>query len=334
MDVRLKSADYQPPYPAFTAYQPADRPDVVMALMAVQSRGADRSAIEAQLRQLLEGQVGRPLQVDKSQYVDVQGADHLLFLVYWATREDQAAFWTRPDVAEFVNRPVTGDVGWWFESFHAPTTSLDANYATADIRYGIGHHSELKVEQHHAYMGSMRHRTPDFQEGKSDSTAGPIQRLTASAETLGKTIRISRLPEKLCFIRNGTAWKDAGEEEQAVYRRDMMPVYEEGAKYLRDNPLESNCYSMRITDEVHEEFDNGVQSNALAWFRSLADLETWVRCHPKHLAIMKTIMEYMVKFDFKPKLNLGHEVVVVPAGQLTCVYANCHDETGFLPYFR
>lgn len=335
MNVRSKQADYQPPYPAYSGHQPADRPDVVLAIFAVQRRkGADAGQLESAIQQLLEmAGEGKPLHFDRSRFTDVQGAENLLFMPYWATKQDQAAFWARSDVATFVDRAVSGDVGWWVESFHAPTTSLDANYAITEVKYGIGRHSDIKVEQYHAYMGSMRDRVPDYLRGTADAEPGRIERLAVPSESLGKTIRLADLPEKLCFIRSGFAWKDALPEEQVAYMRDMLPVYEEGAKYLRDNPLESNCISMRMTEELNESFDNGVQSNAIGWFLTLRDLERWVRDHPKHLAIMKTIMDYMAKFDFKPKLNLGHEVIVVPRGQLTCIYANCHNETGFLPYF-
>jgi len=337
MTERSKPADYQPPYPAYSRRPSPDMPDVVLALFAVQvHRGdADGKGVESAIQQLLNREAeGRPLHVDKSRFVDAQGAENVIFMPYWATKDVQALFWKRSDVVAFVQAPMSGGVGWWVESFHAPATSLDANYAISDVRYGIGRHSEMEVEQYHAYMGSMRDRVPDYLHGKADAQPGQLQLLDNPPQSIGATIRLSSLPDKLCFIRSGFAWKDALAEEQEAYMRDMLPVYEEGANYLRDNPLESNCISMRMTDELNEEFDTGVQSNSIGWFLSLKDLERWVRSHPRHLAIMKTIMGYMARFNFKPKLNLGHEVIVVPQGQLTCIYANCHAQTGFLPYFR
>lgn len=337
MNTRSKSADYQPPYPAYSRRSSPETPDVVLALFAVQAHrsDADGEILETAIRKLLTKVAeGQPLHIDKSRFTDALGAENVIFMPYWATKEDQATFWERPDVVAFIGTPVSGNAGWWVESFHAPTTSLDANYAISDIRYGIGRHSDMEVEQYHAYMGSMRDRVPDYLHGKADAQPNQLQLLDAPSWRPGATIRLSALPDKLCFIRGGFAWKDALPEEQEAYMRDMLPVYEEGANYLRDNPIESNCVSMRMTEELNEDFDTGVQSNAIGWFLSLKDLERWVRSHPRHLAIMKTIMEYMANFNFKPKLNLGHEVIVVPKGQLTCIYANCHAKTGFLPYFR
>lgn len=335
MNQRSKPESYVPPYPAFQAHPPANMPDVVLALFAMQAReGADGSATLAAIEALLAKDApGKPLHFDKCTFVDTSGALNVIAMPYWAKAEDQAAFWARDDVSRFAEAPMTGPVGWWCESFHAPTTSLDGNYAIADVKYGIGRHSETKEEKYHAYMGSMRDRVPDYLSGKADAEASALTRLAAAPDTLGNTIVLENLPHNLCFIRSGFAWKAATPDEQAVFMRDMMPVYSEGADYLRDNPTETNCISMRQTDEVHDDFDNGVQSNAIGWFLTLRDLERWVREHPRHLAIMRTIMDYMAAFNFQPKLNLGHEVIVVPAGQLKCIYANCHAETGFLPYF-
>lgn len=335
MNQRSRPESYVPPYPAYQADQPASRPDVVLAIFGVQAReNGDHAALTTTIAQLLERDApGKPLHYDQSQHVDSQGAVNAVLMPYWATVRDQSDFWEREEVAAFVATPQSGPVGWWCESFFAPTTSLDANYAIADVKYGIGRHSRTRVEKYHAYMGSMRDRVPDYLAGKADADSRPLQRLDSLPESLGRTLVLSRLPHNLCYIRSGFAWKDAAPDEQAVFMREMMPVYAEGANYLRDNPLEANCISMRQADEVHENFDNGVQSNAIGWFLTLRDLERWVREHTRHHAIMKAIMDYMSAFNFQPKLNLGHEVIVVPEGQLKCIYANCHPQTGFLPYF-
>jgi aldoxime dehydratase len=332
---RSKPDDFEPPYPAYQAHPPEAMPEVVIALFAVQARGeAESAAIVEQIAALLDAPLaGRPLHFDISSYADAAGAENLIHKAYWASVSDQTAFWNRGDVRAFLSAPMTGDCGWWVESFHAPTTSLDGNYAVSDVKYGIGRHSTLKEERFHAYMGSMRDRVPDYLSGVADGPEGRLARIADKTETLGQTLRVTDLPPGLCYIRSGFAWKNADPSEQAAFLKDMMPVFEDGADYLRDNPVEANCISMRKTEEHTAHFDNEVQSNSIGWFLTLRDLEYWVRAHPRHLAIMDTIMGYMARFNFQPKLNLGHEVVVVPEGQLLAIYANCHAETGFLPYF-
>lgn len=335
MTRRSRPESYVPPYPAFQADPPESSKDVALAVMAVQTRaGGDGSSLCRELVELLDRDApGKPLHFDRSLYHDRIYSVDSIFIPYWASSLDQAAFWQRSDVVEFVSLPRSGDVGWWSESFSAPATSLDANYSIPEIRYGIGRHSKIREEKFHAYMGSMRDRVSDFLEGRADAPFRRLSRLPDPPNSLGRTLVIKDLPHNICFIRSGFGWRMASPDEQSVFIRDMLPVYTEGTEYLRDNPLESNCISMRQTEEVHGSFDNGIQSNAIAWFMTLRDLERWVKDHPRHQAIMKSIIGYMAAFNFQPKLNLGHEVIVVPSGRIECKYANCHEETGFLPYF-
>lgn len=274
-----------------------------------------------------------PDHVEQVSFDDLQGHTQTLLLPYWKTREDQDAWLARSDWQELIATPLTGDIGLYAECFSAPTRRLDGNYAIANVEYGIGRHSEIKQEQFHGYMGSMRDRVPGFLSGESDGTPGQLREPAKDRETLGKALQSTGLPDNLCYIRSGFAWKDASPEEQEVFMRDMYVVYQEGAQYLSENPTEANCISMRRTDAIQRDFDSGVQSSSISWFLTLKDLERWVRSHPRHLAIMRTIMGYMEKFNFQPKLNLGHEVVVVPEGQITAQYNNCTPDTGFLPFF-
>lgn len=331
---RSKPESYKPPYPAYQAHQPSDRPDIVMAMLGVQAAdGANGGPLLLDLLGLCaQAGPGKPLHVEQGWHVDAFGWRNDVLMPYWATRADQDAFWTRADVRSLLLAPRMGATGLWAETICAPNTSLDGNYARPDVRYGISRYSEMKEEQYHAYMGSMRDRVPDYLAGNADGAQQQISPV-APAASFGKVLEITDLPRNLCFIRGAFAWKDASPEEQQVFMDQMWPVYKEGAEYLRDNPVDSNCISMRMIDEVQLGYDNGVQSEVLGWFLTLADLERWVREHPRHLAIMRTIMGYMQQFDFKPKLNLGHEVMVLPSGGARMVYNNCHPDTGFLRFF-
>lgn len=332
---RSQPDTFKAPYPAYQAHPGTDRPDYVAGLIIVQSRnGADPSQILERVDAILGASaVGLPGHVEQASFTDTAGAVNRVFLPYWKTADAQRAFVERGDFVELVTKPLDGDVGVCAECFSAPTFKLDGAYAIKNIAYGIGRYSDIKDEQFHAYMGSMRDRVPGFLSGESDAEPGALQRRNNGPETLGRALTVTDLPHNLCYIRNVVAWKEANEEEQAVYRRDMLPVYQEGAIYLRDNPEESNCIAMRVADVVDTGVDYGVQSNAIAWFLTLKDLERWVRTHPRHLAIMRTIMNYMEQFNFQPKLNLGHEVIVVPKGGVRAWYNNCHGDTGFLPFF-
>jgi aldoxime dehydratase len=331
---RSRPDSYKPPYPAYQAHQPETHKIFVMAMFGVQAApGANGSTLVHGFLGLCAANApGKPLHTETAWHKDIAGYRNDVLMPYWRTPEDMAAFWARGDVAAFLAADLPASVGWWREALSAATTSLDGNYAIPHARYGISRYSEMKEEQFHGYMGSMRDRVPDYLAGKAD---GKQNRLTPQTVTdsQAKRLKVTGLPHNLCFIRGAFAWNEADSEEQTAFMKDMMPVYAEGSVWLAENPIESNCISMRMVEEIHLGFDNGVQSEVLGWFLTLADLEGWTREHPRHLAIMRTIMGYMQRFNFKPKLNLGHEVIVVPEGQLEAEYRNCHAQTGFLPFF-
>jgi Haem-containing dehydratase len=332
---RSKPDDFQAPYPAYGVKPHTVKSDFTMGLIGIQSvNGVDTAPLETRLIALIKEEArGRPLHFERAWFDDAQGTRNDVLMPYWSDRESQTAFWDRDDVQDFIEERQTGSIGWWAEYFSCVPTRLDASYSVPEPKYGIARYHEPEVEQYHAYMGSMRDRVPDYLSGASDGPVGQLRRTADRPDSRGRTLRIDDLPNNLCFIRGGFSWKEALPEEQEIFMRDMMVVYREGAEYLRDNPEESNCISMRMAEAVQTDFDSGIQSNVLGWFLNLQELERWTRSHPRHLAIMKSIIDYMKRFDFKPKLTLSHEVAVVPEGQVVCYYANCHPETGFLPFF-
>ena len=333
---RSRPDSYVAPYPAFQAHPGEERPDFVAAVIGIEVHGdGDAEELGARVIASLEAsEKGRPDHFERAICEDSAGRSHHFILPYWPSREAQEAWFAEPQWQHLITVARSDGLGLYLEGFSAPTKRLDGNYAISNVQYGIGRHSEIREEKYHAYMGSMRDRVPGFLSGKSDAGDRHLARLASPPAALGQVLEIDSLPDNLCYIRGGFAWKDASPEEQEVYMRDMYGVYREGAEYLRDNPLEAGCIAMRMADTIDVGFDSGLQSNSIGWFISIESLEAWVRAHPRHLKIMNTIMDYMKRFDFKPKLNLGHEVVVVPEGQIRAIYNNCTSATGFLPFFE
>lgn len=332
---RSQPDTYEPPYPAFQQMQSKDRPDIVLAMLGVQSREKDGgAALFEEIHELLNRQLpGNPDHVEAAWHQDANQLYNQILIAYWPKKKDMATFFDRDDVSAVLTVPLDGKIGLWVERLAAPTTALDANNARPDCCYGISRYSEPKEEQYHAYMGSMRDRVPDFLAGKSDGPAKSLKPVN-NPESYGAVLEISDLPNNLCFIRGAFAWKDAEPDEQRVFMEKMWPVYEEGAEYLRDNVQESGCISMRMAEDIQLGEDTGIQSEVLGWFISLGELERWTREHPRHLAIMKAIYGYMDQFDFKPKLHMGHEVMVIPESQAQMLYNNCHPGTGFLQFYQ
>lgn len=332
---RSRPDTYEPPYPAYQSHFPADRPEYVMAMAGIQSRpdSGGHSLSEHVLALLRADREGTPEHVERGAQTDAAGYRNDVLIPYWKTARDMHAFWERPDVREWLEAPLTGPVGWWRECITAPVTALDGNYSLEKIGYGVGRHVRQELEQFHAYFGSMRDRVPDYLAGRADGEPGGLAP-GPEAASVGKRLRIRNLPDKLCFIRGPFGWDQATPEEQQAFIEDMLPVFRAGADYLRDNPGESNCISMRFLEEIDMGLSNGVQVEVLGWFLTLKDLERWTHHHPTHLAIYRGVFEYMRRFDFHARLNLGHEVSVVPAGGALLEYCNCHPQTGFLPFFE
>ncbi len=342
MNQRSRPDDYEAPYPAYSAVFTADTQEYSMALFGLQLHDT-AAQTAAQAEALRDGFValcerdgdGRPLHVESGrQDCDEQGSGNEVVIPYWRDAADQQAFWARDDVQALLDQPPPAAVGWWREAVAGRTSAVDANYSLENVRYGIARHTEREPEQFHAYFGSMRDRVPDFLAGRADGAPGQIDVARREpASTLGQRLKISGFPEKLCVIRGGFGWDQATPKEQEAFKDEMLPVFKAGADYLRDHREDSNCISLRFIREHETGLDSGVQVEVLGWFLTLADLERWTRSHPTHLAIYQGVLKYMAKFQFEPKLNLGHEVAVVDASGIEAEYCNCHAMTGFLPFF-
>lgn len=331
--MRSRPDDFAPPYPAFTSRYPADQPECVFAQVGVQSREPQAGAalFNSLLSLVHQSGAGKPQHAEIGWHEDSAGYRNDVALLYWKHAAQMDDFWARDDIRGWLNRPPRGPVGWWRESLHAATRALDANYSIEKATWGSGRYVPQTCEQFHGYYGSMRDRTPAFLEGVADGVPGQLV-ARSGVDSIGKRLRV-HAPDKVCFIRGAFGWDQALPEEQRTFMDEMFPVYKAGADYLRDHSQETNCISARMLEEIHTDGSNFVQSETIAWFLTLADLERWTHHHPTHAAIYAGVFRLMQKYDFKMRLNLGHEVVVVPQGQTLLEYSNCHPGTGFLPFF-
>lgn len=141
------------------------------------------------------------------------------------------------------------------------------------------------------------------------------------------------LPHNLCFVRGLFGWRDSPAEVQQVFVDEMLPVYERGVLFLRENPVEISCITARLSDVVHGEPATGIDAETLAWFTSLKALEAWTHHHKTHADIFNKVREIRMRLGSQGNLELGHEVVVVPKGGIDAEYNNCHARTGFLRFF-
>jgi len=326
---KIHPKGFEPPYPAWSPALPQTL-SYVQAQIAIQNRSGrrDEKLFEALVSKLAE--VAGLRHLERVGHLDAQGAYNDIVICYWKTPNAMRA-WLSPNgpFGSFVNGLVEDDRGAWYEAIIAPRSHYEINASTPDLNWGLSMEYESTLEPDHAYWGSMRDRISAAEDGGLPGTIEPIVRVSNEGR---RRVQVS-LPPNICLIRTVQGQSTAKEEEINSYHADMKPQYEKGVQYLVENPIESRCLSARL---VHYELPGPGRPNTetIAWFASLADLERWVHDHPTHKAIFAASQAHSTRFAPEMRLLLGHEVVVAPAGCAGAMYIGCHPDTGLLPYFR
>jgi aldoxime dehydratase len=155
--------------------------------------------------------------------------------------------------------------------------------------------------------------------------------LPAQIQDNGKRVLVTP-PENMCAIRSGQNWSFCDADEKAYYLKNMHPVLQEGMSYLRDNPRETRCYSLRFVDNKDSSWETLEQSFGLGYSTDVYAFEDWAKSHPTHLAIFGGFMEMVETFGEELKLRLWHEVTLLPRDDCEFEYIACHPKTGLLSY--
>ena len=184
----------------------------------------------------------------------------------------------------------------------------------------------------HGYWGSMRDRIPNSRHDSFVSSLGNKLSRASPRETFGKRWRI-RAPANLCYIRSGQDYSYCGPEQRKSYIEEMAPVLKEGMDFLRDNPEETGCCSLRFATIVGPKDDPTEETFGLGYFLSLGNLEDWSSTHRTHLMIFSRWQQLYRRYNFSLELRTWHEVAILR--DRTCFeYVNCHPQTGLLPFFE
>lgn len=328
---RSRPETFEPPYAAHTTIFPESWPDYASCLIGVQAEpGADPAPLQAKVEAALRSGP-EPLHVERSTETDARGFTNELYAAYWREPADVEAWRESESVRSVFEADLSGPLGLWRETIVAPISNVDPSGLRDRHEWGVGRHVRQVWERYHGYYGSMRDRMPAGHDSSIEGDDAPL-RDPEPVDSLGRRL-IVRGQHNLCYIRGVFGWRQAREDEAKVFVDEMLPIYERGAHFLRDNPVETGCVCARVVREVQTDHDTGIDIETIAWFTSLKALEKWTHKHPTHGAIFGKIIDIAGRFDFKLELNLGHEVVVVPEGGAQMEYNNCHPYTGFLPHF-
>jgi aldoxime dehydratase len=326
---KLTPDDWKPPYPAFVADTKQSHLNICQ--LGVQAPRVAAGAEDlAELIGLLEVN-SEPLHYERVYHKDGQGFHNDILLVYWEKPGSFTDWRAGNTVNEFFERSRDKEIGIWIEALSAPADNFETSYSTGTAKWGISRHHSSHEDPIHGYYGSMRDRIKAAENGGLASPVGRLNR-ELSQQTRGRHLSVE-LPENLCFIRTVQGWNACSDEEKEYFMKRTFPVYQRGVEYLRTHPLETNCINARLVTDVAQDPDQP-QTETLAWFLSLTDLEAWAWNHPTHAAIFNTFMKHAEKFNFEVDILLGHEVLVVPKNGVLAEYHNCHNATGFLRFFQ
>ena len=329
---KIRPEGFEPPYPAWSPALP-DTLSYVQAQVAIQSPSGQRD-------EALFGALMAKLKADSNLrhaervgHVDARGAYNDIAIAYWNTPEAMRA-WLAPEgpfgaIAELA---AESGAGAWYEAIAAPRSHYEINASTPDLQWGLAREYDTYLEPYHAYWGAMRDRIAAAEDGGLPGAIEALSRESRDSRNKPEQVRLE-LPEHICLIRTVQGHSDTAEEEAAAYRSDMKPQYEAGVGFLAGHPTETRCLSARLV-RYDDPGPSRPNTETLAWFTSLADLEHWVHNHPTHKAIFDATHAHAARFAPEMRLLLGHEVIVAPAGGAEAMYVGCHGDTGLMPYFE
>jgi aldoxime dehydratase len=318
--------DWAPPFPAWSAVFGDKIKQVVMAYFGVQSKTGEEKPASDEIAVYL-GRGEAPDHVDRAHYIDEAGYSTTILIGYWLdpTRYEAwtassgfAAWWAARD-------QVDDQLGYFIEVIAPDHDRFETLFSSPSFTHGITSAAEGFGEPivEHGYWGGMRDRLPiaaidPLGAGKEFSVAKD-----------GKRVRVTP-GENLCLIRSGQRYGATEGIEREIYLDEVEPALRAGMDYLRDNGHEIGCIATRYMMELGADGSAQEVTFGMSWFKSLGHLESWSAHHPTHLHIFGTFLKMAQKLGPAMKLELWHEVSVLPSAGQVFEYVNCHPMTGLL----
>ena len=268
---------------------------------------------------------------DHSRFFDGQGFINHVWVCYWTSRERFEGWRHSRTYTDFwdTKERTAEDFGYWREEMSIPIDRQEAVYF-GDYIVGIASCESVNLVKSFSsgYYGSMRDRIPSGKiDGPDEPLAAPILHDSAHA-------RIQVHPDEfVAMIRSGQYWKHCHGEQREHYFDQLQPAVNTGMDFLRDNPVETGCCSVRYMQNCDVSGKLAEEGTALAYFKTIDNMETWAKSHTSHEKIYVVAKQQLMKKDFIRQLRTYHEVAVLPDYGQFFEYCNCQPMTGLLPYF-
>lgn len=330
-----KPANHTPVIQRYSSRVDESVSKIRVATLGFQSKADMGETLQAFQRVLDDvfAQTGQPGHFDMASLVDPQGYSTVLAVCYWLDETQFAAWSTAFDLWWAAQDPNELDYGLWFESFAVTPPYRETNLFQEYIR-GVSACPMTKIEpmNESGYWGAARDRFSA--SAYDDFCPAHSTELTyeAGRDTLAKRIKVSDIPSELCVIRSGVTWENCGAEQLASYETNLKPKLDLGMTFLRENPVETGCCSLRQVTCLDADGVAQKDAYSLGIFLSYGHLERWAHDHPTHLAIYTRALAERKKYQENLELLTYHEIYVLN-DDLRFEYLNCHPSTGLLPYF-
>jgi aldoxime dehydratase len=269
---------------------------------------------------------------DHSRYVDGQGFLCHVYMCYW-TNETRFKNWC--DEKSYLDfwdseQRQHDATGCWREEMTVPISRQETVYFYDWIQ-GIGLCEGVSIEKAKptgAY-GTMRKRIADPHiDGYGDSLPQPEIRQTAGAR-----IQV-HIPEFFAVIRSWQLWARCGKVQRKDFLENLQPALNAGMLYIRDNPADSGCCTVRYMRNCDVSGKQQEQTSGLAYFLNIEAMENWASRHASHEKIYVIAKKHLKDPTYVREFRTCHEVFVLPEKGQRFEYINCQPMTGVLPYFE
>ena len=323
-------ANWEPPAPAWQSYWKDTSEPLVAGYFGIQAN--EPALLDTWVSQAFFGKHA-PFWVEQGLHSDRNGDSDYMYIAYWSQSEYQKWWALTPHSGWWDDRQRLADgVGYWREIITMPFERFETLHST-QLPHGIGVMATGMDGpiMEHGYPGSMRDRIPLSDTDTLRNDDGINARLQARTTDSGKRILVTP-PVNMCVIRSGQNWSACGSEEKTHYSEKLHPVLLKGMRFLRDHPIETNCYALRFVDQKDDAWGATEKSFGLGYSVDVHAFENWAKSHPTHLAIFGGFLEMAETFGAEMKLALWHEVTALPEEGCEFEYIGCRPQTGLLGY--
>jgi hypothetical protein len=331
-------ANYQPPFPAYSARFPHSVKNLVIAILGAQHQTPPPTpspSLSHLLAFLTKSPAdSQPTHYDLASTTDNRNFHNEAIIAYWPSTAlyDQWAVQSGFDAWWTGIEPASEPHGWFREVFSPPLERLETVFSDDVMPEGAAYLREgvSGPVREHVYLGSMRDRLP---VGQRDGLSG--EGMSGGEKKGGEVVKERiRVPgrQNLTIIRSGQDWSNTNPHERELYLETMHPVLIKGMTFLRDSGSDVGCYSCRFMDVLDSKsMQPGTEKTfGLAYFDDLGSLEGWSKDHQTHLDIFGRFLNYAKELQNEVSLRLFHEVLVLASEQQSFEYIGCHDGTGML----